>query len=122
MVHAFYDQPGNFYSNPGLNELDVLSGTDLSVRTRVPVPQPWGIDQMAGGKTLVIGTKAQQIITVDEDTLGVTPHPVPKIPNLIFGLFYPNLVALANGKILIIGQESRHRGGWTICDRMGFCE
>lgn len=106
LVHAFYDQTRQllFVTNPGLNELDVLSATDLSVRARVAVPVPWGIDQMADGKTLVIGTKMQQLVTVDEDTLAVTLHPVPAIPHLIFGLVYPNLVALANGKILLIGQ------------------
>ena len=75
----FYDQARQllFVANPGLNELDVLSGTDLSVRARVAAPQPWGIDQMADGNTLVIGTDAQGIVTVDEDTLVVTQHPVP---------------------------------------------
>lgn len=107
LVHGFYDQTRQllFATNPGLNEVDVISGTDLTVHARVTVPQAWGIDQMADQKTLVIGTSAQEILTLDEDTLAVTAHPVTGIGNLSFGLFYPNVVALANGKVLIIGQE-----------------
>ena len=59
---------------------------------------------MADGKTLVIGTIAQQILTLDENTLAVTSHPVPQLGS-VFALFYPNVVALANGKVLMIGQE-----------------
>ena len=103
--HGFCDQSRQllFVANPALNEVDVISGTNFSVQARVPAPQPWGIDQMADGNTLVIGTAAQQIVTLDENTLQVTSHPVRNLGNL-FALFFPNLVALANGKVLIIGQ------------------
>ena len=104
--HGFYDQARKllFIPNFGLNEVDVVSGVDFSVQARVPAPQPFGIDQMADGTTLVIGTFAQQVLTLDESSLVVTPHPVPDLGTL-YGLFYPNVVALANGKILMIGQE-----------------
>jgi hypothetical protein len=104
--HGFYDQARHllFVANVALNEVDVLSGTDFSIQARVSAPQPWGIDQMADGNTLIIGTAAQQIVTLDENTLSVTSHPVPEFETDI-GLFYPNVVALANGKVLIIGQE-----------------
>lgn len=54
MVHGFYDESRNllFATNIGLNELDVISGQDFSIKARVPIPQPWGIDQMADGNTL----------------------------------------------------------------------
>ena len=104
--HGFYDQSRQllFVANPGLNEVDVISGITLAVQVRVPAPQPWGIDQMADGNTLVIGTAAQQIVTLDENTLTVTSHPVTPLGS-VYGLFYPHLVALANGKVLILGQE-----------------
>ncbi len=107
LAHGFYDESRQllFATNPGLNELDVISGMDFSIKARVPVPQPWGIDQMADGKTLVIGTQAQEILTVDEDTFAVTPHPYAALGNYFFGLFFPNVVALANGEVLIIGLE-----------------
>jgi hypothetical protein len=107
VVHGFYDEARQvlFATNPGLNELDVISGQDFSIKARVPLPQPWGIDQMPDGKTLVIGTAAQSILTVDEDTLAVTQHPFSAIGNSFFTLFFPNVVAMANGKVLIIGQE-----------------
>lgn len=88
-----------------MNEIDVISTTDYTVRARVPAPQPWGIDQMPDGKTLVVGTSAQAILTVDEGTLTVTQHPVPFLSGPTYGLLYPNVVALANGRVLIIGQE-----------------
>jgi hypothetical protein len=107
LVHGFYDQGRQllFATNLGLNEVDVISGANLAVVARVAVPQPVGIDQMADNKTLVIGTAAQQIVTLDEDSLTVTPHPVTGIAKQTFGLFYPTVVAMANGKVLIIGQE-----------------
>ncbi len=107
IVHGFYDQARNllFASNLGLNEVDVISGIDMSVQARVPVPQPWGMDQMADGKTLVIGTQTQQIVTLDEDTLTTTPHPFAAVGGSSFSLYFPNVVALANGQVLMIGME-----------------
>ena len=109
LAHGFYDESRQllFATNPGLNELDVISGLDFSIKARVPVPQPWGIDQMADGKTLVLGTQAQEIVTVDEDTFAVTQHPYadPTVEKLFVSLFFPNVVAMANGEVLMIGLE-----------------
>lgn len=107
LVHGFYDESRQllFATNPGLNELDVISGQNFTVQTRVPVPQPWGIDQMADGKTLVIGTQAQEIITLDEDTLAVTQHPF-SAQGISSFLFFPMVTAMANGKVLVIGHEA----------------
>jgi hypothetical protein len=46
MTHGFYDESRQllFAPNSGLNELDVISGVDLSIQARVPLPQPFGID------------------------------------------------------------------------------
>ena len=106
LLGGFYDESRQllFATNLGLNELDVISGADDTVKARIPVPQPLGIDQMADGKTLVIGTAAQEIVTVDEDTYAVTLHP-HSAPNATFSLFFPTVVALANGKVFMIGQE-----------------
>lgn len=107
MTHGFYDPVRQllFAANPQLNEIDVISGVDLTVHARVPAAQPLSMDQMADGKTLVVGTLAQQILTMDEDTLVVTQHPVVGIGPNTFGLFFLTLTALANGKVLIVGQE-----------------
>lgn len=107
LVHGFYDETRQllFVSNPGLNELDVISGQDFSIKARVPVPQPWGIDQMADGNTLVLGTQAQDVITVDENTLAVTLHPCTGLDPSGYGLFFPMVVAMANGKVLMSGLE-----------------
>ncbi len=106
MVHGFYDETRQllFATNLGLNEVDVISGTDFTIEARVPVPQPLGIDQMADGNTLVIGTEAQEIVTLDENTYSVSLHPYSAAPD-VYSLFFPNVVALANGKVLVIGQE-----------------
>lgn len=108
LAHGFYDEARQllFASNACLNELDVISARDFSVIARVPVPQPWGIDQMADGNTLVVGTQAQEILTVNENTLAVTQHPYSAAnPGDFVSLFFPNVVALANGKVLIIAAE-----------------
>ena len=60
---------------------------------------------MTDGKTLVIGTAAQEVLTVDEDTLSVAQHPFGAVGNSFFTLFFPNVVVMANGKVLVIGQE-----------------
>jgi hypothetical protein len=107
LVHGFYDETRQllFVSNPGLNELDVISGQDFSIKAQVPVPQPWGIDQMADGNTLVLGTQAQDVITVNEDTLTVTLHPCTGLDGSNYGLFFPIVVAMANGRVLMSGLE-----------------
>ncbi len=107
MVHGFYDESRQmlFATNLGLNEVDVISGQDFSIKARVPVPQPLGIDQMGDGNTIVIGTEAQELVTIDEDTYAVTSHPFSAAGTGGFTLFFPTVVALANGKVLAIGQE-----------------
>lgn len=106
-VAAFYDKSRQllFATNPFLNELDVL-GADLSVRTRLMVPAPFGIDQMPDGKTLVVGTMTQGIYTIDEDTLAVTQHLSPNFTDLLqTTTLLEEPAAMANGKVLIIGTD-----------------
>jgi hypothetical protein len=74
IVKAFYDESRQllFASNLGLNEVDVLSGINLSVQARIPIAQPFGIDQMPDGNTLVVGSATQGFYTINENTLAVT--------------------------------------------------
>ena len=107
LVHGFYDASRNvlFAANPELNELDVISANGPTVTARVPLPAAWGVDQMADGKTLVVGTRAQEIYTVDEDTYAVRRYPVTDLGISQYSLFYPNPIAMANGKVILIGQQ-----------------
>jgi len=112
LERGFYDETRKllFATNPSLNELDVLSGQNLAATARVNIPQPFGIDQMADGKTLVVGTLTQGIYTVDEDTLIVTPHLAPNFTTVggPAGLSTTVLhvpVAMANGKVLLLGLD-----------------
>lgn len=111
LARGFYDETRKllFASNPFLNEVDVLSGQNLAVTARVSVPQPFGIDQMADGKTLVVGTLTQGIYTVDEDTLIVTPHLAPNFsagsPLGVSTTVLHVPVAMANGKVLLLGLD-----------------
>lgn len=102
---AFYDEGRQllYVTNLLLNEVDVLSGSTLVVQQRLPVPEPYGIDQMADGRTIVVGTLTQGIYTIDEDSLAVTQHLSPQFPNDYFNTtnVLPNPVALANGNVLI---------------------
>ena len=98
-----------YASNLALNEIDVISTVDLGIQARVPVPQPLGIDQMPDGKTLVIGTFTQGIYTFDEDTFAVTQHLAPNLLdsfNLKTTVELIMPVAMANGKVLIIGKDA----------------
>lgn len=114
-----------FATNSELNELDVISPTDLSVKARVPLPSPSGIDQMPDGNTLVVGTNAQEVFTVNEDTYAVTRYPAPLVtpetgPGLpIWETFYLNPLAMANGKVLLIDQPFNYTGGYLVYDNPG---
>ena len=95
-----------FATNPFLNEVDVLSGQNLAVTARVNVPQPVGIDQMPDGNTLVVGTLTQGIYTINENTLAVTQYLAPNLSNVgLSTTVLPIPVAMANGNVLLLGQD-----------------
>src|SRR5437868_580952 len=104
---AFYDETRQllFATNPFLNEVDVLSGNDLSVQARIHVGQPLGIDQMADGKTLIVGTFTQAFYTIDEDTFALTRHVAPNQSQFLTTTVLIIPVAMANGKVLFIGKD-----------------
>jgi hypothetical protein len=104
---AFYDESRQllFATNLFLNEIDVLSGKDLSVQSRIPVSQPFGIDQMLDGNTLVVGTATQGFYTINENTLSATYHKAPNFTQLRSTMILLTPVAMANGKILFLGQD-----------------
>lgn len=105
LIHGYYDQQRQllFVTNLGLNEVDVLSIVDLSLKSRIAVPQPVGIDQMVDGKTLVVGTVTQQVVTIDEDSYAVTMHPISSAGSQNSGMFFPAVAAMSNGKVFVIG-------------------
>lgn len=107
IIKAFYDESRQllFATNLYLNEVDVLSGNDLSVKARVPIAQPFGIDQMPDSKTLVVGTVTQGFYTIDEDTLSVTQHLAPNLSEQSTTMLLLVPVAMANGRVLFLGKE-----------------
>jgi hypothetical protein len=106
IVKAFYDESRQrlFASNLFLNEVDVLSGQNLSIQARIPIPQPFGIDQMPDGNTLVVGTFTQGFYTINEGTLAVSQYLSPN-----FSQFSTTVlgtpVAMANGKVLFMATD-----------------
>lgn len=66
---------------------------------------------MADGKTLVIGTVAQEFFTLDEDTLKATIHLLPTLPRISYSLNCPSVVAMANGIVFLLTQEMGIAGG-----------
>jgi len=104
---AFYDESRQllFATNLYLNEVDVLSGMDLSLHARIPVGQPFGIDQMSDGRTLVVGTATQGFYTIDEITLLATYHKAPNFTQLMSTMILLTPVTMANGKVLFLGQD-----------------
>jgi hypothetical protein len=107
IVKAFYDESRQllFACNLYLNEVDVLSGTDLSLQTRIPIPQPFGIDQMPDGNTLVVGTATQGFYTIDENTLSVTQYLAPNLSEQNSTLILLIPVTMANGNVLFIAKD-----------------
>jgi hypothetical protein len=108
ILFAYYDEQRQllFATNVARNEVDVLSGADLTIRARVPVPLPIGIDQMPDKTTLIVGTSTQTLYTIDEDTFSVTPHPAPNFSALVGTTTQVLLpVAMANGKVLILSHD-----------------
>jgi hypothetical protein len=107
VVGGFYDQSRNllFASNEGRNEVDVISGADLSIHARVSVPVPAGIDQAADGNTIVVGTFTQGIYTINEQTLAVAQHLCPNFSTQSSTVVPFKPVAMADGKVLLLGNE-----------------
>lgn len=107
IIKAFYDETRKllFATNLGLNEVDVLSGNDLSVQARIPIGQPFGIDQMRDGNTLVVGTYTQGFYTINENTLAVTHYLAPNLTQLSSTMVLLTPVAMANGKVLFLGKD-----------------
>jgi hypothetical protein len=85
ILRGYYDSQRQllFTSNIYLNEVDVVSTVDMTVKKRIHIPQPVGIDQMPDRKRIVVGTKTQGIYFVDEDTFSVEENFVPA-PDLGF--------------------------------------
>ncbi len=107
VLKAFYDESKQllFAANFYLNEVDVLSGVDLSLQSRIPIAQPFGIDQMSDGNTLVVGTMTQGFYTINESTLAVTQYLAPNFSQALSTTVLPTPVAMANGKVLFIGKD-----------------
>jgi len=107
VLKAFYDESRQllFAGNLYLNEIDVLSGNDLSLQARIPIAQPFGIDQMSDGNTLVVGTMTQGFYTIDESTLAVTRYLATNFSQAGSTTVLPTPVAMANGKVLFIGKD-----------------
>jgi hypothetical protein len=59
---------------------------------------------MPDNKTLVIGTFTQTLYTLDEETYAVIAYPAPNFGSLDTTVF-PVPVAMANGKVLILGHD-----------------
>jgi hypothetical protein len=107
IIKAFYDESRQllFATNLALNEVDVLSGNDLSVKARVPIAQPFGIDQMPDGNTLVVGTATQGFFTIDEDTLVTTRYLAPNLTQQLSTTVLLVPVTMANGKVLFMTKD-----------------
>ena len=107
ILKGFYDEARQllFVCNLGLNEVDVLSGIDLTVQARIPVAQPFGVDQMPDGNTLVVGTATQSFYTIDENTLAATHHLAPNFTQQSSITVATTPVAMANGKVLFLGTD-----------------
>ena len=106
-IKAFYDESRQllFATNLGLNEVDVLSGSNLTLQARIPIGQPFGIDQMPDGNTLVVGTATQGFYTINEDTLAVTRYLAPNLSEEQSTMVLLIPVAMANGKVLFLGKD-----------------
>jgi hypothetical protein len=107
VLKAFYDESRQllFAGNLYLNEVDVLSGVDLSLQARIPIAQPFGIDQMSDGNTLVVGTMTQGFYTINESTLAVTRYLAPNFSQAASVTVLPTPIAMANGIVLFIGKD-----------------
>ena len=106
-IRGFYDTQRQllFTTNILLNEVDVIHASDLTLQQRISIPQPVGIDQMADGNTLVIGTRTQGIYTVDESTYAVTRYLVPEVDPTISVTAPLIPVSMSNGKVLFVVQS-----------------
>ncbi len=102
LVRGYNDQQRHllFVSNLYLDEVDVVSTLDFSIQKRIPAAQPVGLDQMADGKTIVVGTMTSGIYMIDEDSLTATVDYLALPSGLFIAPIIP--VAMANGKVFLL--------------------
>jgi hypothetical protein len=92
-------QQAIFVTNPALSEVDEISTGDWTVRARIPVVKPIGLDASPDGSRLYVGSEVQTIATIDpvkEQVIATASPPwfqAPRIP-----------LVLNNGEILLISS------------------
>jgi hypothetical protein len=88
-----------FATNTFLNEVDAISTVDMSIKARIPVAKPYGIDASPDGKRVYVGTSAQTLAVIDPYKLRVIENFVP--PNSQASWFP---LCLGN-KVLLTAQQ-----------------
>jgi DNA-binding beta-propeller fold protein YncE len=119
---AVYDQTRKlvFVTVRQLNEVQVYSTVDGSLRAQLSVNQPQGIDESADGNTVYVGGLGSTIAVIDPNLLQVTKtFPGPLTPGTGFaGLTVsPALLAtLSNGKVLVVASNTGTAGSLFLFD------
>ena len=90
-----------------LNEVLVFSSTDGTLKAKIPVLLPLGIDESADSTKVYVGTFGPNIVLIDPDTLQVTsqvPGPPPGAGLNSIGCGPAKIEALANGKAVVLDE------------------
>ncbi len=107
-----------YASNPSWNRVDVISTPTQAGVTRIPIPNPQGIDITQDGSTVWVATGSRQVFAINTSNQAVTRYLLP------LGSGSPpisyweggQLLALADGTVMIVLTESGAILGAAIWD------
>jgi YVTN family beta-propeller protein len=86
-----------------LNEVLVYSSIDASLKARIPVMLPFGIDESADGSKVYVGSFGPNIAVIDPDSLQVTAEVVAPTMSTT-GCGAAGIVTLSNGKAIVLDE------------------
>jgi hypothetical protein len=98
---AVYDPVHNliFSSNNSWNRVEVISTTTHTFQTRIPLPEPRGIDISQDNSTVWVATGSHQVFAINTSSLAVTNYQLPPgSPSYWEGY---QVLALADGTLML---------------------
>jgi hypothetical protein len=101
-----------FASNNSWNRVEVISASTHALRTRIPLPEPRGIDITQDDSTVWVATGSRQVFAINTSTFAVSRYVAP-LGSLSVNNYWEGhqIFALADGTLMII---------WTAGEGTGF--
>jgi hypothetical protein len=98
-----------FASNESWNRVDVISTTTHAVVTRIPLPDPRGIDITQDGSTVWVATGSRQVFSISTTNFAISRYLLPLGSTLSYweGSW---LLALSDGTVMLVTNSGTNTG------------